>query len=393
VDKHRFPQKAASTMIKIKEGLYVSRHDPNYYKKLLRFRSSDPEILYGYAGQLSKEGNPEALSFYKKAAAYGHAASIGKLAELKRDTNRPMPPVLPPGAKDKPKPGDNRVLWPFIVSLLLILLALLFLLFAFIYQTFIFEKTEYHYHYGTSSSTILTQEQGRAGMGSIGSSVPVPAGEPGQLYGSVLFNAILNYHSSEGQYPESLDKLEGATPDNWVSYIPKGMKVEKKGTGFMISEAGLPVQLQPSRLELQFYPEENLLGLAQDKRLLVLYPVASGLDGKEFPYKESKVNLRVVEPNGGQGALGTRGMELSEGFAIHGTNNEASIGNRVTNGCLRMNNRDIEALYPYVPLGTAFKVMEGKPEQAPVYQAGLPPVPSWNMEKEKTPEVVYHWRG
>jgi len=47
-------------------------------------------------------------------------------------------------------------------------------------------------------------------------------------------------------------------------------------------------------------------------------------------------------------------MTLSGGgqYAIHGTNNENSIGKFVSHGCIRMHNTDITDLYGRVMVGT-----------------------------------------
>jgi lipoprotein-anchoring transpeptidase ErfK/SrfK len=50
----------------------------------------------------------------------------------------------------------------------------------------------------------------------------------------------------------------------------------------------------------------------------------------------------------GEAALTMRGGE----YAIHGTNNPASIGGFVSSGCIRMYNQDIRALFQMVSVGT-----------------------------------------
>jgi lipoprotein-anchoring transpeptidase ErfK/SrfK len=50
----------------------------------------------------------------------------------------------------------------------------------------------------------------------------------------------------------------------------------------------------------------------------------------------------------GAAALTMRGGE----YAIHGTNDPASIGRFVSHGCIRMYNQDIRALYSMVSVGT-----------------------------------------
>lgn len=54
------------------------------------------------------------------------------------------------------------------------------------------------------------------------------------------------------------------------------------------------------------------------------------------------------------GALGTRALDLGEGYLIHGTtpHNQSSIGNAASHGCIRMHTVDVERLYELVERGT-----------------------------------------
>lgn len=54
-----------------------------------------------------------------------------------------------------------------------------------------------------------------------------------------------------------------------------------------------------------------------------------------------------------EGVLGTRRLDLGDGYGIHGTDEPESIGRSVSHGCVRMFNEDVEKLYPMVPVGTA----------------------------------------
>jgi len=51
--------------------------------------------------------------------------------------------------------------------------------------------------------------------------------------------------------------------------------------------------------------------------------------------------------------LGTHKLVMGEGYLIHGTNQETSIGDAVSHGCVRMYNEDVAQLYEMVPVGTA----------------------------------------
>ncbi len=54
------------------------------------------------------------------------------------------------------------------------------------------------------------------------------------------------------------------------------------------------------------------------------------------------------------GALGTRALDLGDGYLIHGITpyNRSSIGASVSHGCIRMRNTDIERLFDLVYAGT-----------------------------------------
>jgi len=52
------------------------------------------------------------------------------------------------------------------------------------------------------------------------------------------------------------------------------------------------------------------------------------------------------------GVLGTRRLDLGDGYGIHGTDAPESIGRSVSHGCVRLLNQDIERLYPMVAVGT-----------------------------------------
>jgi hypothetical protein len=79
----------------------------------------------------------------------------------------------------------------------------------------------------------------------------------------------------------------------------------------------------------------------------------SATDGREIMVDG---NL-VVPPLGTtqrryEGVLGTRRLNLGNGYALHGTNQPDSIGRAVSHGCVRLRNADIEKLYDMVTVGT-----------------------------------------
>jgi len=86
-------------------------------------------------------------------------------------------------------------------------------------------------------------------------------------------------------------------------------------------------------------------------------------DGRQVPMQATEgheiiVNGNILIPPYGvnqrrySGVLGTRRLELGDGYGIHGTNDPASIGHAASHGCVRLRNEDVEKLYDMVPVGT-----------------------------------------
>lgn len=59
-------------------------------------------------------------------------------------------------------------------------------------------------------------------------------------------------------------------------------------------------------------------------------------------------------------SLDTRNLSQGkwDGIGIHGTHDPASIGTRASEGCIRMNNDNLQKLKPYVKVGMKVKVEE-----------------------------------
>ncbi len=53
-----------------------------------------------------------------------------------------------------------------------------------------------------------------------------------------------------------------------------------------------------------------------------------------------------------EGELGTHKLDLGDGYLIHGTREEDSVGTPASQGCIRLRNADVERLFRAVPVGT-----------------------------------------
>ena len=68
--------------------------------------------------------------------------------------------------------------------------------------------------------------------------------------------------------------------------------------------------------------------------------------------------LAGVVPPGPDNPLGRYALQLAkDGYFIHGTNREQGIGMRVTHGCVRLRNQDIEDLFHRVAVGTPVEIV------------------------------------
>jgi len=103
------------------------------------------------------------------------------------------------------------------------------------------------------------------------------------------------------------------------------------------------------------------LYLFENNNIMKKYPVAVGKASTQTPVGEYKIINKLVNPYyskkkiaGGspQNPLGSRWMGFKPSYGIHGNNNPSSIGTFVSEGCVRMYDKDVKELYEIVPLGT-----------------------------------------
>ena len=79
---------------------------------------------------------------------------------------------------------------------------------------------------------------------------------------------------------------------------------------------------------------------------------------------EKVINPSWIDPSdpeyeilsGPDNPLGYRWMQIQGNYGIHGTNRPDSIGHYVSNGCVRMNEKDVEELFASVEVGTPVEI-------------------------------------
>ncbi|NJM48371.1 MAG: L,D-transpeptidase family protein [Alkalinema sp. RU_4_3] len=135
-----------------------------------------------------------------------------------------------------------------------------------------------------------------------------------------------------------------------------------------------PRPLSPRALDTELVVDlsDRSVVLYRHQKILARYPLAVGQPGWETPegtfrITEMRVNpdwqhpiTRVVVPSGPGNPLGTRWIGFFHDEAMilgfHGTDQEDLIGSAVSHGCLRMRNKDIQALYQEVAVDTIVRV-------------------------------------
>ena len=57
-----------------------------------------------------------------------------------------------------------------------------------------------------------------------------------------------------------------------------------------------------------------------------------------------------------QGELGKYALDLGNGYLLHGTTDQRSIGTATTHGCIRLPDEELEWLYRHIPVGATVHV-------------------------------------
>ncbi len=111
------------------------------------------------------------------------------------------------------------------------------------------------------------------------------------------------------------------------------------------------------------------MGLYYDGKLLKVFPVAIGRSDSTPPGKywvlRKEINPALywygeyISPDSPINGLGTRYLQLSDPrYAIHGTSKPWEIGRRISHGCIRMFNSDVELLDSFAGVGSTVIVIK-----------------------------------
>ncbi len=103
------------------------------------------------------------------------------------------------------------------------------------------------------------------------------------------------------------------------------------------------------------HTDERRLDVYRDDKFFKSYPVAVGSPMTPTP----KGHFRIINKDANPGPrFGKRWLGLSvPHIGLHGTNHPQSIGQAVSEGCVRLYNPDIEELYWILPVGTPVSIV------------------------------------
>lgn len=129
------------------------------------------------------------------------------------------------------------------------------------------------------------------------------------------------------------------------------------------------IVLNVAEMRLYYYPK--------GKRVVEVLPIGIGQLGTDTPenwvtsvqrkkagptwtptpkmhaeYAARGESLPAVWPAGPDNPMGLFALYIGKMYAIHGTNAQFGIGLRVSHGCVRLRNEDIEYLFKQIPVGT-----------------------------------------
>ena len=177
------------------------------------------------------------------------------------------------------------------------------------------------------------------------------------------------------QYGQGLSNMLEANPDVDV-FLPKsGTKLVVPQQIILPSTVRQGIVVNVAEMRLYYYPNGS--------NTVEVFPIGIGQAGRETPrnwvtrverkqeapswtptantrreYASRGESLPAFVPAGPDNPMGLYAIYIGKLYAIHGTNANFGIGLRVSQGCIRLRNDDIEHLFQNVPVGTRVQIID-----------------------------------
>lgn len=180
------------------------------------------------------------------------------------------------------------------------------------------------------------------------------------LFSPVLIPGSIHYEIKSG---DSLAKI--AQKYNTTVELLK--RSNNLSSDVIIAGKKLKVWTRPFNIVID--KSQNILFLKSNDEVIKVYTVSTGLNNST-PVGVFKINNKlisptwyragaVVPPESPDNILGSRWMGFDfEGYGIHGTTDEESLGQQITQGCVRMSNADVEEMFTIVSTNTEVTIVD-----------------------------------
>ncbi len=180
------------------------------------------------------------------------------------------------------------------------------------------------------------------------------------------------------EYGVGVNEITKANPDVDRWYPGEGTPVVIPTRFILPNTPHTGLVLNLPEMRIYYYPKPRKGELPK----VITYPVGIGRQNWETPRGKTSVvekkrnptwtppasiraehaaagdPLPAVVPAGPDNPLGTRALRLGiPSYLIHGTNKPYGVGMRVSHGCIRMRQEDIESLFEKVPRGTPVRII------------------------------------
>lgn len=134
---------------------------------------------------------------------------------------------------------------------------------------------------------------------------------------------------------------------------------------------GAKLKIWTGKFSVLVDKSQNILILKSDGEIIKTYTVSTGKNNSTpvgvFKIKDKIVNppwfkpgaSEPIPPGNPENILGTRWMGFNlASYGIHGTTEPQTLGQQVTNGCVRMKNEEVEELFSLLPVETEVTIID-----------------------------------
>lgn len=218
-----------------------------------------------------------------------------------------------------------------------------------------------------------------ASQSALAVSYPLPP-EGSRLVGNPLTITVPDKNTQPleafaAQYGQGLSNMLEANPDVDV-FLPKsGSTLIVPQQIILPATVRQGIVVNVAEMRLYYYPNGS--------NTVEIFPIGIGQAGRETPrnwvtrverkqeapswtptantrreYASRGEILPAFVPAGPDNPMGLYAIYIGKLYAIHGTNANFGIGLRVSQGCIRLRNDDIEHLFQNVPVGTRVQIID-----------------------------------